>query len=352
MVSTGYAHENRAVPRAVRPSGTNLVQVAGGRPVEGRATCRVLIASHLPIVRHGLRALIANEPDLQVIDETDDGGEAVRLARQLRPDVVLIDLSIPTVDGISATRMIRAELRDTQVIVMTGVDEDASAIEAIRAGAAAYLLKNSRIDDLLRTIRGAGAGQVALPVQTAARMVRLVGGHEVLSHRETDVLYLVARGLANKQVARELGITESTVKSHVSGILSKLGLPSRTQVALYAARTGLIALDHLGSETAVRKADVLQRAKNRGHVRSFGQSKGSGHTDPHHGGDPDGESQLRGDGDESSRTVRFSFADVCRRATRVRPSTPDLSAMAGRERPPRAPGERSRQHCARACRGG
>jgi two-component system, NarL family, response regulator LiaR len=260
MVSTGYAHENRAVSRAVPPSGTNLVQVSGGRRVEGRATCRVLIANRQPIVRHGLRALLANQPDLQAIGETDEGDEAVRMARQLRPDVVLIDLAMPTVDGIAATRMIRAELRDTQVIVMTGVDDDAFAIEAIRAGAAAYLLKDSRIEDLLRAIRGAGAGQVALPAQAAARMVRLAGRHEVLSHRETEVLYLVARGLANKQVARELGITESTVKTHVSGILAKLGLPSRTRVALYAARTGLIALDHLGSETAVGKADVLRRA--------------------------------------------------------------------------------------------
>jgi DNA-binding NarL/FixJ family response regulator len=143
--------------------------------------------------------------------------------------------------------MIRAELPDTQVVVMTGVDEDISAIEAIRAGAAAYLLKDARIDQRLRTIRGAGAGQVALPAQAAVRMVRLVGGHDVLSQRETDVLYLVARGLANKQVARELGISQSTVKCHVHGILSKLGLPSRTQVAIYAARTGLIALDRLSS---------------------------------------------------------------------------------------------------------
>jgi DNA-binding NarL/FixJ family response regulator len=215
------------------------------------ATLRVLIANHQPIVRHGLRALISRESDLQMIGETDDGGDAVRMARQLRPDVVLIDLAIPTVDGISATRIIRSELRATQVIVMTGVHEDTSAIEAIRAGAAAYLLKNARIDDLLRTIRGAGAGQVALPAQMAARMIGLAGGHDVLSQREVGVLGLVARGLANKQVARELGITESTVKTHVSGILSKLGLPSRTQLALYAARNGLVALDHLGVESAV-----------------------------------------------------------------------------------------------------
>ena len=260
MTSTAFAPEIHTAPGARGSADTRLEPVSRAHTASSRVTVRVLIASHLPIVRHGLRALIANEPDLEAIGETDDGGEAVRLARQLRPDVVLIDLLIPTVDGISATGMIRADLRDTQVIVMTGVDEDASAIEAIRAGAAAYLLKNARIDDLMRTIRGAGTGQVALPAQVAARMVRLVGGHEVLSHRETEVMYLVARGLANKQVARELRITESTVKTHMSGILSKLGLPSRTQLALYAARTGLIALDHLGSETAVGRTELFRRA--------------------------------------------------------------------------------------------
>jgi NarL family two-component system response regulator LiaR len=225
-----------------------------------RLALRVLIANQQPIVRHGLRALIAHEADRQVVAETDDGGEAVQIARQLRPDVVLIDLSIPTVDGIRATRMLRRDLPETQVVVMTGVNEDTSAIEAIRAGAAAYLLKDARVDELLRTIRGAGAGQVALPAQTAARMVRLVGGHDVLSHRETEILCLVARGLANKQIARQLGITESTVKTHVSGILAKLGLPSRTQVALYAARNGLVALDNLGSDTMVASGDMLRRA--------------------------------------------------------------------------------------------
>jgi len=165
--------------------------------------------------------------------------------------VLLIDLSMPTVDGIAAIRKIREGQPNTQVVVTSGVDEDASAIEAIRAGAAAYLLKDARIDDLLRTVRGAGTGQVVLPAQMAARMVRPVGGHDVLSHREAEIVHLVAHGLANKQVGRELGIMESTVKTHVSGILSKLGLASRTQLALYAARNGLAALDHLGSDSAV-----------------------------------------------------------------------------------------------------
>lgn len=247
-MSTALAPGTRTSSRTPGPADSGLGALPITYPASGRAVVRVLVASHQPIVRHGLRAVIAGESDLQVIGETDDGGEAVRMARQLRPDVALIDLSMPTVDGISATRMIRAELRETQVVVLTGAHEDASAIESMRAGAAAYLLKDARIDDLLWTIRGAGAGQVALPAQTIARMVRLAGGQEVLSHREMDVLYLVARGLANKQIARELRITESTVKTHVSGILSKLGLSSRTQLALYAARTGLVALDHLGSD--------------------------------------------------------------------------------------------------------
>ena len=110
-------------------------------------TLRVLIANHQPIVRHGLRTLIASEPDLQVVGETDDGGEAVRMARQLRPDVVLIDLSIPSSTGSPPPERSAPSLRDTQVIVMTGVDDDASAVEAIRAGAAAYLLKDVRIDE-------------------------------------------------------------------------------------------------------------------------------------------------------------------------------------------------------------
>jgi DNA-binding NarL/FixJ family response regulator len=269
MTSSVFAPEIRTSTDAHTAANHRLELISRANVASGRATVRILIANHQPIVRHGLRALIAREPDLQMIGETDDGGEAVRLARQLRPDVVLIDLSIPTVDGISATRLIRAELRDTQVIVMTGVDQDTSAIEAIGAGAAAYLLRDSRIDDLLRTIRGAGTGQVALPAQTIARMVRVVGGREILSHRETDVLRLVARGLANKQVARELGITESTVKTHVSGILAKLGLPSRTQLALYAARTGLVALDHVGVRTAVGEEDYAPRDRHRDLVRSF-----------------------------------------------------------------------------------
>jgi NarL family two-component system response regulator LiaR len=250
MTSTAFARELRTAAGAQRLSDTRPEAVSRVHTASSPGTVRVLIANHQPIVRLGLRTLLGSEADLEVIGETDDGSEALEMARRLRPDVVLIDASIPTVSGVVVVRMIREELRNTQVIVMTGLDEDAAAIEAIRAGAVAYLPKDSRTEDLLRSIRGAGAGQVALPAQAAARLVRLVGRHELLSHRETEVLCLVARGLANKHVARELGITQSTVKSHVSGILTKLGLPSRTQVALYAARTGLVALERLGTSVA------------------------------------------------------------------------------------------------------
>jgi DNA-binding NarL/FixJ family response regulator len=243
MTTRAFAPAVRTISSARLVTDTRLASESTAHSENSRATLRVLIATHQPIVRRGLRDVIASESDLQVVGEADEGLEAVRLARQLRPDVVLIDLSIPSMDAISATRMIRAELRDTQVVVMTGVDTDTAAIEAIRAGAAAYLLKDVRIEELLRTIRGAGAGQIALPARAMARMIRPLGGHEILSHRETEVLRLVARGLANKQIARELGISLSTVKTHVNAILSKLGLPSRTQAAMYAARTGLVALD-------------------------------------------------------------------------------------------------------------
>ena len=260
MESTTFAAESRIGSDRRGSADTRIEPVLCAHPASSRLPLQVLIADHQPIVRFGLRGLIADAPDLQVIGETDDGGEAVQMARQLRPDVVLMDLSMPPVGGISGTRIIRAELPGTHVVITSGVNEDASAIEAIRAGAAAYLLRDARIDDLLRTIRGAGAGQVALPARTAVRMVRPLGGHDVLSHREVEVVHLVAHGLANKQVARKLGIMESTVKTYVSGILSKLGLASRTQLALYAARNGLVALDHLGSDAAVASRDIPRGA--------------------------------------------------------------------------------------------
>lgn len=243
MTSAVYARPSSATADVDDLPSLDLRQPPRAHAVDLRNRTRVVIASSQPIVRHGLRALLMAEAEFDVIAEAEDGGSAVKLAQQLRPDVVAIDLMMPQVDGITATRMIRSELPQTHVVVMTGIDDDAPAIESIRAGASAYLPKEARTDVLLRTIRGARAGQVALPSQAVARLVRVVGRNEALSEREAQVLRLVARGRANKQIARELDIAQSTVKSHVGSILGKLGLDSRTQLALYAARTGLVALE-------------------------------------------------------------------------------------------------------------
>ena len=245
MMSTAYAPDRSADTERDQMSTTRPMQIAELRTDRRASRTRILIASAQPIARHGLRALLADAADLDLIGETDSAGDAVRLARQLRPDVVAIDLLMPDVDGITATRTIRTETPDTHVVVMAGVDGDTPALAAMRAGASAYLTKAARTDTLLRTIRGAGSGQVALSAQAAARLVRTTGRHDVISERESEVMRLVARGKANKQIARELNIAQSTVKSHIGSLLSKLGLLSRTQLALYAARTGLVSLELL-----------------------------------------------------------------------------------------------------------
>lgn len=229
MQSTAYAQIGHSTVRTT------------AHTTERHSRTRVLIANHQPIVRHGLRALLSEAADIDVVAEAASGREAVQKARLLRPDVLVIDLLMPDLDGISVTRMVRAECPATEVVVMTGATDDRAAVDSIRAGAAAYLPKDAQVDLLLRSIRSAGGGQVALPSQAAARLVRVVGRPDALSERESEVLRLVAQGMANKQIARELGIAQSTVKSHVGNIFGKLGLLSRTQVALYAARTGMVS---------------------------------------------------------------------------------------------------------------
>jgi len=211
----------------------------------GAIVTRVLIADDHSVVRQGLRMFLALDPDLEVVAEAADGAEAVRLARQLQPDVVLMDLLMPAMDGIAATQEIRRELPDMQVLALTSVLEDASVVSAIRAGAIGYLLKNTEADDLRRAIKAAAAGQVQLSPEAAARLMREVRAPEspeTLTERETDVLRLLAHGKANKEIAQNLSIGEKTVKTHVSNILAKLGVQSRTQAALYAARIGMVTI--------------------------------------------------------------------------------------------------------------
>jgi two-component system, NarL family, response regulator LiaR len=208
---------------------------------------RVLIADDHGLVRQGLRMFLGSDPEFEIIGEARDGAEAVQMARQKRPDVVLMDLLMPVMDGVSATAAIRRELTDTEVVALTSVLEDASVVDAVRAGAIGYLLKDTDAHELRRAIKAAAAGQVQLSPRAAERLLREVRtpdrSAEPLTERETDVLRLLGRGQSNKEISQALNIGEQTVKTHVSHILAKLGVSSRTQAALYAIRTGLVSDD-------------------------------------------------------------------------------------------------------------
>jgi NarL family two-component system response regulator LiaR len=224
--------------------------------VERRAgrgvTIRVLITDDHKVVRRGLRGFLELDPALEVVGEAGNGEEAVAMSRRLEPDVVLMDLLMPVMDGIEATRDIRRELPGVEVVALTSVLEDASVTEAVKAGAIGYLLKTTDADELCEAIKAAAAGQVQLAPEAAARLMREVRAPEspeALTERETEVLKLIAHGKANKQIARELFIDESTIKSHVHSILSKLSVKSRTQAALHAVRVGLVAAEELGEES-------------------------------------------------------------------------------------------------------
>lgn len=211
-------------------------------------TIRILIADDHAVVRQGLAMFLALDDELEVIGQAENGAEALKMAHELKPDVVLMDLLMPVMDGITAIGQIRRELPDTEVVAVTSVLEDASVIGAVRAGAIGYLLKDTQADELCRAIKAAAAGQVQLSPQAAARLMREVRAPEspeALTDRETDVLRLLARGKANKEVAQELSIGEKTVKTHVSNILAKLGVQSRTQAALHAVRIGLVPAEEL-----------------------------------------------------------------------------------------------------------
>lgn len=208
---------------------------------------RVLIVDDHSVVREGLRMFLGRDPELEVVGEASDGTEAVRLARHLRPDVVLMDLLMPVMDGIAATAAIRQELSDTEIIALTSVLESESVIGAVKAGAIGYLLKDTQATELRRAIKAAAAGQVQLSPQASAYLLRQVQAPptpEQLTEREMEVLRLLAQGQSNKEIARHLQVVEDTVKTHVRHILGKLGVQSRTQAVLSAARLGLVQLNH------------------------------------------------------------------------------------------------------------
>ena len=207
---------------------------------------RILIADDHGIVRQGLRMYLRFDPDLEVVGEAPNGKEAVELANQLKPDIVLMDILMPLMDGLEATAVIRRELPDTEVIALTSVLDDALIQQTIRAGAIGYIMKDTGSDELCRAIHAAAAGQVQLSRQVAQRMAvhrNETDLLEALTERELDVLRQVAHGRSNKEIALNLSIAEKTVKTHVGSILNKLGAASRTQAALIAVRSGLVNLD-------------------------------------------------------------------------------------------------------------
>jgi two-component system, NarL family, response regulator LiaR len=213
---------------------------------------RVLIADDHPVVRAGLRALLKRDPELDIIGEAANGTEAVATARQLQPDVVLMDLLLPEIGGIAATAIIRNELPETEVLILTVVLEQASVSRAIRAGAIGYLLKDVSPSELRSAVKSAGVGQVHLSPQAAMYLLReiraLAEQTESLTERETVVLRLLARGHSNREIAHTLHITQDTVKTYIRRILVKFNVKSRTQAVLIAIRLGIVPLDSIGNE--------------------------------------------------------------------------------------------------------
>jgi NarL family two-component system response regulator LiaR len=205
----------------------------------------VLLVDDHAVVREGLRTFLELQDGIDVVGEAADGEAAVREAERVRPDVILMDLVMPRLDGVGAMRELRRRVPESRVIVLTSFADDERLLGAIRAGAAGYLLKNAEPQEVVRAVRAASAGQTLLDPAVAARVVESiadrdqVAGAESLTPREREVLRLIARGRSNKLIARELGIAEKTVKTHVGHVLAKLGVTDRTQAAVIAVRTGL-----------------------------------------------------------------------------------------------------------------
>jgi NarL family two-component system response regulator LiaR len=207
---------------------------------------RVLIADDQPVVRQGLRTFLELHDDIEVVGEAEDGERALEAIAALAPDVVLMDLVMPRLDGVTAIERLRALASPARVIVLTSFLDEDKVLPAVRAGAAGYLLKDVEPAELVRAIRTVDGGEALLHPAVAARVLRELAAdgdrarrHELLTPREREVLALLARGRANKAIAFELGVAEKTVKTHVGNILGKLGLSDRTQAALYAVREGI-----------------------------------------------------------------------------------------------------------------
>jgi two-component system, NarL family, response regulator LiaR len=207
---------------------------------------RVLIVDDHAVVREGLRTFLQTQEGVEVAGEAADGNEAIEAAASLRPDVILMDLVMPELDGVGAMRTLRERVPDARVIVLTSFLDEDKLLPAIRAGAAGYLLKNAEPKEVTRAVRAAHAGEALLDPVVAARLVETLAADgdadpiDRLTPREREVLVLIGRGFPNKRIAQELGVAEKTVKTHVGHVLAKLGVTDRTQAAVFAVRAGLI----------------------------------------------------------------------------------------------------------------
>nr|WP_245557986.1 response regulator transcription factor [Deinococcus apachensis] len=207
---------------------------------------RVLLVDDHAVVRQGIRMFLGTAENIDIVGEARNGQEALDLTQQLEPHVVLMDLNMPVMDGITAIRELRQRCPDVEVLALTSVLEDRKVIDAVQAGATGYLLKDTDADALEEAIYAAARGEVRLHPEAAKRLAREVRTPDMREHltpRETEILRLVARGRANKEIARELGVEEPTVKTHLTRVLSKLGLASRTQAAIFAFKEGLVGLE-------------------------------------------------------------------------------------------------------------
>jgi len=204
-------------------------------------TIRVLVADDHPALREGVTAMIAPEPDIVTVGEAENGAEAVEAFRNLRPDVTLIDLQMPVMGGLDAIAAIRREARNARIIVFTTYEGDVQAAEALKAGAAAYLLKSSLRRELLGTIRDVHAGRRLIP-HHIAQEIAFHAADDPLSERELEVLRLVADGHANKAIAWQMSLSDETVKGHMRSIFAKLDVGDRTQAVTVALRRGIITL--------------------------------------------------------------------------------------------------------------
>jgi DNA-binding NarL/FixJ family response regulator len=212
-----------------------------------KPTINVLIVDDHQIVREGLSTLLSDEPDIDVVGEAENGARAIALAASLAPDVILMDLVMPEMDGIEATRRLCEQPNHAEVLVLTSYVDDQRVGEAIRAGAIGYLLKDVIKDDLLQAIRNAAAGAPTLHPEAQKHLMQQVAAPratsalQTLTERECDVLRCIARGESNKEIARRFKLTEGTVKGYVSAVLAKLNVADRTQAALFAVKHGLEA---------------------------------------------------------------------------------------------------------------